>query len=60
MTGSTINRPRRKFEKSYTHIVIAETFMDLQAYGVKTKAWLKGLWKRGFKGAHQAAAGLAY
>jgi aarF domain-containing kinase len=41
-------------------MVIVETFMDLQAYIVKTKAWLKGLWKRGFVGAHQAAAGLAY
>jgi aarF domain-containing kinase len=44
----------------YSQIVIAETFMDLQAYAVKTRAWLKGLWKQGFVGAHQAAAGLAY
>lgn len=41
-------------------MVVAETFMDIQAYGVKMKAWIKGLWKRGFAGAHEAAAGLAY
>ncbi|RDB16803.1 ABC1 family protein MCP2 [Hypsizygus marmoreus] len=49
-----------KFEKRYVRLVVVESFMDLQAYGVITKAWIKGLWKRGFKGAHRAAAGLAY
>ena len=44
----------------YSQLVIMETFMDLQAYVVKTKAWLKGLWKQGLVGAHQAAAGLDY
>lgn len=41
-------------------MAIVEIFMDVQAYGVKTKAWVKGLWKRGFAGAHEAAAGLTY
>ncbi|KAG5641647.1 hypothetical protein DXG03_004541 [Asterophora parasitica] len=49
-----------KFEKSYTQLVVLETIMDFQAFTVKTRAWIKGLWKRGFVGAHQAAAGLAY
>ncbi|KAG6810918.1 hypothetical protein H0H92_009813 [Tricholoma furcatifolium] len=49
-----------KFEKSYTKLVFAEMYMDFQAYTVITKAWIKGLWKKGFRGAHQAAAGLAY
>jgi hypothetical protein len=32
----------------YSQIVITETFMDLQAYAAKTRAWLKGLrgWRR--------------
>ncbi|KAF5385816.1 hypothetical protein D9615_002577 [Tricholomella constricta] len=49
-----------KFEKAYTQLVVVETFMDFEAYAVKTKAWIKGLWRRGFVGARQAAAGLAY
>jgi aarF domain-containing kinase len=44
----------------YSRMVIVETIMDLEAYVVKTKAWLKGLWKKGFVGARHAAAGLAY
>lgn len=49
-----------KSEKMYAKMVVVETFMDLEAYAVKTRAWIKGLCKRGFVGAHQAAAGLAY
>ncbi|KAG6917318.1 hypothetical protein DXG01_002976 [Tephrocybe rancida] len=49
-----------KFEKTYTRLVIVEMWLDTQAYAVMTKAWAKGLWKKGFQGAHQAAAGLAY
>ncbi|KAG6866354.1 hypothetical protein C0991_005275 [Blastosporella zonata] len=49
-----------KFEKAYTKLVILEMVMDFEAYTVITKAWVKGWWKRGFEGAHQAAAGLAY
>ncbi|GLB37038.1 putative ABC1-domain-containing protein [Lyophyllum shimeji] len=48
------------YEKMYTKMVVIETFMDIEAYAIKTRAWLRGLWKRGFVGAHQAAAGLAY
>ena len=44
----------------YTRLVVAETLMDLQAYLVKTKAWLWGLYAvGGLQGAHKAAAGLA-
>lgn len=49
----------RRFEKSYTQLIVAETLMDLQAYGVKTRAWIHGMWAEGFDGAHRAAAGLA-
>ena len=49
----------RRYEKHYTKIVVLETVMDLQAYGVMMKAWIKGLWERGFVGAYEAAAGLA-
>lgn len=38
---------------------MVETWMDLQAYKVKTVAWLRGLWTKGFEGARKAAAGLA-
>lgn len=44
----------------YTSLVVAETWMDLEAYLVKTKAWLWGLYAvGGLQGAHIAAAGLA-
>ncbi|KAG5651876.1 hypothetical protein H0H81_007096 [Sphagnurus paluster] len=49
-----------KFETSYRQLVLVETFMDFQAYAVKTRAWVKGLWKRGLVGAYQASAGLEY
>ncbi|EPT04979.1 hypothetical protein FOMPIDRAFT_1112480 [Fomitopsis schrenkii] len=48
------------YERMYTSLVVAETWMDLQAYLVKTKAWLWGLYAvGGLQGAHIAAAGLA-
>jgi hypothetical protein len=34
--------------------------MDSMAYLVKAGAWIKGLYNRGFEGAHKAAAGLSY
>lgn len=40
-------------------MVILETFMDLKAYAIITRAWLRGLLTMGFEGAHKAAAGLA-
>jgi aarF domain-containing kinase len=49
----------RKFEKMYRTLIMVETWMDLQAYKVKTVAWLRGLWTKGFEGARKAAAGLA-
>ncbi|KAF9460710.1 ABC1 family-domain-containing protein [Collybia nuda] len=49
-----------RFEKSYTRLIIAEALLDVQAYGVKSKAWIHGMWAKGFDGAHRAAAGLAY
>ncbi|KAG6900768.1 hypothetical protein C0993_002192 [Termitomyces sp. T159_Od127] len=49
-----------KFRREYAKLIIGEVFMDIQAYTIITKAWIKGLWKKGFEGAHQAAAGLAY
>ncbi|ETW80424.1 hypothetical protein HETIRDRAFT_320637 [Heterobasidion irregulare TC 32-1] len=48
-----------KYEKLYRSLIIVETFMDLQAYARKTAAWARGLWGKGFEGAHLAAAGLA-
>jgi len=50
---------RRRFEKMYRTLIMVETWMDLQAYRVKTFAWLHGLWTMGFEGARKAAAGLA-
>ena len=49
----------RRFEKMYRTLILVETWMDLQAYNVKTLAWIRGLWTMGFEGAHKAAAGLA-
>jgi hypothetical protein len=34
--------------------------MDIEAYIVKTAAWLRGLYVRGWDGARKASAGLAY
>ncbi|KAI0344865.1 ABC1-domain-containing protein [Trametopsis cervina] len=49
-----------RFERMYRPIVLAETWMDLQAELVILKAWLRGLvLVGGLSGAHQAAAGLA-
>ncbi|KAH9839449.1 ABC1-domain-containing protein [Rhodofomes roseus] len=48
------------YQRMYSTLVIAETWMDLQAYMVKTKAWLWGLYAvGGLQGAHKAASGLA-
>jgi aarF domain-containing kinase len=50
----------RRFETSYRPIILAETWMDLQAEMVKFSAWMRGLILiGGFSGAHKAAAGLA-
>ncbi|GAW08545.1 ABC1-domain-containing protein [Lentinula edodes] len=47
-----------KYEKSLTLVVLTETFMDSQARAYKMQAWLHGLLRQGFRGAHKAAAGL--
>ncbi|TFY83696.1 hypothetical protein EWM64_g309 [Hericium alpestre] len=47
------------YEKVYRSLIVAETFLDLQAYLRMTTAWILGLWAKGFEGAHKAAAGLA-
>ncbi|EIN11810.1 ABC1-domain-containing protein [Punctularia strigosozonata HHB-11173 SS5] len=48
-----------QYEKTFRGLGAVETYMDLQAWRVKTSAYLTGLWKWGFVGAHLAAAGLA-
>ncbi|KAL4264735.1 Mitochondrial structure and function regulator [Pleurotus pulmonarius] len=48
-----------RFKKNYYGIVFVETIMDAQARLALLRAWTQGLWSRGFKGAHEAAAGLA-
>ncbi|KZT10976.1 ABC1-domain-containing protein [Laetiporus sulphureus 93-53] len=48
------------YQKMYRSLVLAETWMDLEAYLIKTKAWVWGLFAvGGLQGAHLAAAGLA-
>ncbi|KZP34641.1 ABC1-domain-containing protein [Athelia psychrophila] len=47
------------FTKLYRSLILAETWMDLQAKQKQTYAWLRGLCTKGFEGAHKAAAGLA-
>ncbi|KAJ6586952.1 ABC1 family-domain-containing protein [Mycena vulgaris] len=48
-----------KFQKTYRKMVILEQVLDLQAFVVKSRAWVRGLCTQGFHGAHDAAAGLA-
>lgn len=47
-----------RYEKAYTRISVIECIMDFQAYLNKSKAWIQGLWRKGFQGAHDAAFGL--
>jgi len=49
-----------QFRRTYSQMVFLEQILDIQALMVKSKAWLKGLWTKGFHGAHSAAAGLEY
>ncbi|KAF7376170.1 ABC1-domain-containing protein [Mycena sanguinolenta] len=46
-----------KFQAVYSKMVFLEQLLDIQAFGVKTRAWIRGLAK-GLRGAHNAAAGL--
>ena len=49
---------RRDYQKRHQGIRLVELALDTEAWLVKTKAWLYGLYRRGFRGAHLAAAGL--
>jgi len=46
------------FQLTYKRLRLAELYMDAQARFILSAAWLKGLWKQGFKGARRARAGL--
>ncbi|KAJ7346651.1 ABC1 family-domain-containing protein [Mycena albidolilacea] len=48
-----------KFQNVYIKMVFLEQLLDIQAFGVKSKAWLRGLTTKGLHGAQDAAAGLA-
>ncbi|KAJ7901862.1 ABC1 family-domain-containing protein [Mycena olivaceomarginata] len=48
-----------KFQNVYIKMVFLEQLSDIQAFGVKSKAWLRGLTTKGWHGAQDAAAGLA-
>ncbi|KAJ7045544.1 ABC1 family-domain-containing protein [Mycena alexandri] len=49
-----------QYRKMYSQMVILEQLLDLQAFGVKSRAWMRGLWTtKGLHGAQDAAAGLA-
>ncbi|KAJ7084414.1 ABC1 family-domain-containing protein [Mycena belliarum] len=48
-----------KFQKMYTKMIILEQVLDLRAFTVKSRAWIRGLCTQGFHGAYEAAAGLA-
>ncbi|KAH8119414.1 ABC1-domain-containing protein [Phellopilus nigrolimitatus] len=47
------------FQKSYRRIRAVEFALDTEAWLIKTRAWMYGLFTMGFRGAHLAAAGLA-
>ncbi|KAJ7188203.1 ABC1 family-domain-containing protein [Mycena filopes] len=48
-----------KYRKTYSQMVVLEHFLDLQAFGVKGRAWMRGLWAtKRLHGAQDAAAGL--
>ncbi|KAJ6499273.1 ABC1-domain-containing protein [Mycena sanguinolenta] len=47
------------FQTIYSKMLFLEQLMDVQAFGVKTQAWIRGLAK-GLRGAQNAAAGLTY
>lgn len=49
----------RSFQRTYQPIRALEFVMDTTAFYIKTKAWMYGLYTKGFRGAHLAAAGLS-
>ncbi|KAF9475536.1 ABC1-domain-containing protein [Pholiota conissans] len=48
-----------RYEEAYTRLSLVEMFMDMEAFRSRSRAWIQGLWLKGFKGAHNAAFGLA-
>ncbi|EFI28146.1 atypical/ABC1/ABC1-B protein kinase [Coprinopsis cinerea okayama7 len=46
------------YRTSYAAFAVYEALLDFQGWKVKKLAWLRGLWRQGFRGAHDAAAGL--
>lgn len=48
----------RSYQKQYHKIRLVERALDTEAWLVKTRAWISGLYLKGFHGAHLAAAGL--
>ena len=58
--SSHSNCARRRYEKMYRSIEVAEWWMDSGAKLVLAKEWVRGLLTVGsLQGAHKAAAGLA-
>ena len=46
------------FQWMYQRLRLVEIYMDGEAQLIQWRAWIKGLWKRGFEGAYRARAGL--
>ncbi|TFK26455.1 atypical/ABC1/ABC1-B protein kinase [Coprinopsis marcescibilis] len=46
------------YKKSYAEYALLEKLLDFDGWRVNKLAWLQGLWRHGFSGAHEAAAGL--
>ena len=53
------SRISRSYKTLYEGLRVVEWYLDLQAWSIKTRAWVHGLLTRGFYGAHLAASGLA-
>jgi len=48
-----------RYERTWLPLTFYGAMLDTMAWWRKTRAWMSGLWMRGFEGAHMAAAGLA-
>lgn len=51
-------RYTRKYQTFNQKIRMAECMMDFHAWWLVTRAWTRGLYTKGFRGARLAAAGL--
>lgn len=47
-----------KYEVKYVQLVLYEAYLDFSGWTIQREAWLRGLWRKGLQGAHDAAAGL--